>query len=307
MTALAATSWLMTDILLIILIFLLAAYVYTTRNYNYWKLRGVPHKEAYPIVGSLWNVISGKSQIGKELGLLYRQFDGPYFGIYALDKPYLVLRSPEIIKKILIKDFSVFSNRNFGQDFSSDSLTAHSLFILKNPDWKLLRAQLTPVFTAGKMKNMLPLMKQSGANLQEFIAKHTDGVIEMKEACVKYTTDLIASCAFGIEARSFETEISEFRAVANRIFSFGLTRAVSLFFYFFAPKMVKLLKIKFVDDDSAHFLRSVFSTTIRQREELKINRNDFVDILLHVKNTGMPNFGKKFVFFLNFECLTIYF
>lgn len=291
MAALVTTSWLITDILLIILIFLAVAYVYTTRNYKYWKLRGVPYKQPYPLVGSLWNVISGRSQIGKELGLLYRQFNGPYFGIYALDKPYLVLRSPEVIKKILIKDFAVFSNRNFGQDFSTDSLAANSLFILKNPDWKLLRAQLTPIFTSGKMKSMLPLMKQVGVDLQEFILRQPTDVIEMKEACVKYTTDLIASCAFGIEAKSFETEISEFRAVANRIFSFGLARAVGLFFYFFAPKMVKLLKVKFVDDDSAYFLRKVFSETIHQREELKMKRNDFVDILLHVKKTGMANFG----------------
>lgn len=293
MAAFVTTSWLITDVLLIILIFLVVAYVYSTRNYKYWKIRGVPYKKPYPIVGSLWNVISGRSQIGKELGLLYKEFDGPYFGIYALDKPYLVLRSPELIKRILIKDFSVFSNRNFGQDFNTDSLAANSLFILKNPDWKLLRAQLTPVFTSGKMKNMLPLMKQVGVDFQEFIAKHSgDDVIEMKDTCVKYTTDLIASCAFGIEAGSFETETSEFRTVANKIFSFGFARAVGLFFYFFAPSMVKLLKVKFVDDDSAFFLRKVFSETIHQREELKVKRNDFVDILLNVKKTGIANFGE---------------
>lgn len=291
MVALVTASWLITDILLVILIFLIVAYVYTTRNHKYWKSRSVPYIQPHPLVGSLWNVISGRSQIGKELGLLYRQFDGPYFGIYALDKPYLVLRSPDIIKKILIKDFSVFSNRNFGQDFNTDSLAANSLFILKNPDWKVLRAQLTPIFTSGKMRNMLPLMKQVGVDLQDYILRQPSDVVEMKEACVKYTTDLIASCAFGIEAKSFATEISEFRAVANRIFSFGLTRAVGLFFYFFAPRMVKLLKVKFVDDESAYFLRKVFSETIHQREELKMKRNDFVDILLNVKKTGITNFG----------------
>lgn len=292
MAPLVTTSWLITDILLIIFVFLVITYVYSTRNYKYWKIRGVPYKKPYPLVGSLLNVISGKSQIGKELGLLYSEFDGPYFGIYALDKPYLVLRAPELIKKILIKDFSVFSNRNFGQSFNSDSLAANSLFILKNPDWKVLRAQLTPIFTSGKMKNMLPLMKHVGQDLQEYIAGYSGDPIEMKDTCVKYTTDLIASCAFGIEAGSFQKEISEFRAVANKLFSFGTARAIGLFCYFFAPKMVKLLKIKFVDDDSAVFLRKLFIETIHQREHMKIKRNDFVDILLNVKRNGMANFGE---------------
>lgn len=290
------TSWLITDILLLILVFLALAYAYSIRTYKYWKQRGVPFKKPIPFVGSLWNVISGRSQIGKELGLLYREFDGPYFGIYALDKPYLVLRSPELIKRILIKDFSAFSNRNFGQDFTVDSLAANSLFILKNPDWKLLRAQLTPIFTSGKMKSMLPLMKHAGLGLQRFLEGRSGDVMEMKETCVKYTTDLIASCAFGIDARSFDAETSEFRKVANKLFSFGLLRAVGLFFYFFAPRMVKLFKVKFIDDDSAHFLRKVFSETIHQREELKVKRNDFVDILLSVRNNSIANFGKRILF-----------
>lgn len=282
-----------TYFLLIVFVCLVVAYVYTTRNYNYWKLRGVPYKQPYPLVGSLWNVISGKAQIGEELGTLYQNFTGPYFGVYILDKPYLILRNPKIIKRILIKDFPAFSNRNFGQDFKTDTLAANSLFILKNSEWKQLRAELTPVFTSGKMKKMLPIMKKVAVDLQNFIATQcADEALEMKEACAKYATDLITSCAFGIEAKSFEPDqLSEFREVAKRIFQFGILRTLTVFFYFFALAMVKLFKVKFIDERSASFLRKVFLETIHQREQLKTRRNDFVDILLHVKATGLANFG----------------
>lgn len=178
------TAWLLTDLLLVTLVLLIFVYIYSARNYNYWKQRGVPYIRPLPLVGNFWNVCSGQTQLGVELGNLYKQFDDPYFGIYVLDKPYLVLRSPEIIKKILIKDFNIFSNRNFGADLKADPLAANSLFIMKNPDWKALRIQLTPVFTSGKMRMMLPLMKESGVDLQSYLGDTSDDVVEMKEVCI---------------------------------------------------------------------------------------------------------------------------
>lgn len=287
-------AWLLTDILLVTLILLIFIYVYSSRNYKYWKQRGVPYIQPSPLVGNFWNVFSGQTQLGVELGNFYKQFDGPYFGIYVLDKPYLVLRSPELIKKILIKDFALFSNRNFGADLKADPMAANSLFIMKNPDWKALRIQLTPVFTSGKMKMMLPLMKESGKDLQCFLEKSSYDIVEMKEVSTKYTTNLISSCAFGINANCFEFENSEFRMVGRRLFHFNFRRALELFSYFFAPKLVNIFKIKFLDSVSAAFLKRVFMETISHRAELEWKRNDFVDILLNVKknSTAEFKFGK---------------
>lgn len=285
------TAWLLSATLAITASLLILLYFYTARNYMYWKQKGVPYLDPLPLVGNFWNVCSGKAPIGVELGNLYKKFDGPYFGIYVLDKPYLVLRSPELIKKILIKDFRVFSNRNFGADPKADPMAANSLFIMKNPDWKALRIQLTPVFTSGKMKMMLPIMNESGLDLQEYVGKHVGAnFIEMKEVCAKYTTDLIASCAFGIQAKSFEIENSEFRQVGKRMFNFTFQRGLQLFSYFFAPKLVEIFKVKFLDTVSAAFLQSVFMETIRLRKDCKNKRNDFVDILMNVRNDTSAGF-----------------
>lgn len=44
------------------------------------------------------------------------------------------------------------------KDNHSDPLGANSLPFANNPEWRMLRTKLTPVFTSGKMKQMFPLI-----------------------------------------------------------------------------------------------------------------------------------------------------
>lgn len=78
--------------------------------------------------------------------------------------------------------------------------------------------------------------------------------------------------------------------VGRRMFHFSFRRAVELFSYFFAPKLVNIFKIKFLDAVSATFLQKVFMDTINYRAELDVKRNDFVDILLNVKKNSTDDF-----------------
>lgn len=290
-----------TAALLLTLVF--AYVIYSSINHSYWKRKGVPYVQPIPIVGSLWNVFSGKIHLGIELGNLYKQFAGPYFGIYVLDKPYLVLRDADLIKRILIKDFSIFSHKNFACDPKADSLAATSLFIIKNPDWKALRAQLTPAFSSGKMKMMLPIMNECGLDLQKHLhMRASSESTEMKEVCARFTTDLIASCVFGIKARSLQENDSEFRKAAKRMFSCSVQRSFQFFTYLFAPKLVSIFKVRFIDPLSADFLTRVFMDTMRLRENPENRRNDLVDTLMSVSSntTSSFTFGKNQFSFYKF-------
>lgn len=78
-------------------------------------------------------------------------------GFYSFDKPRLLLRDPELIKNLLIRDFNNFSNKMVSGNYK-DIIGSHTLFLLKNPFWKNLRYKLTPIFTSGNLKNMFGLM-----------------------------------------------------------------------------------------------------------------------------------------------------
>ncbi|KAJ8929788.1 hypothetical protein NQ314_017491 [Rhamnusium bicolor] len=171
---------------------------YLTRNHSYWKDRGIPYEEPFSLAGNLWDVFKGRRQIGKHLGYLYSKYTTPYFGIYIVGKPYLVLRNPDIIKSITIRDFNNFEDRTFACDKKADEMSGNSLFILRNPDWRNIRNKLTPIFTSGKLKLMFPIMKKCSSEMQIYLNKHDGEIMEIKEVSAKYMTDLVASCFFWI-------------------------------------------------------------------------------------------------------------
>jgi hypothetical protein len=57
---------------------------------------------------------------------IYDKFDTPYVGIYILNQPTLMVRSPELLKKILVKDFDKFVDRKVALNESVDPIAANA-------------------------------------------------------------------------------------------------------------------------------------------------------------------------------------
>ena len=76
-----------------------------------------------------------------------------------------MIRDPEIVKQITIKDFDFFVNhdRNFNEEI--DKLMAKMLVLMVDDEWRNMRNILSPIFTSSKMKMMfgfvLPVGKKS--------------------------------------------------------------------------------------------------------------------------------------------------
>jgi cytochrome P450 len=99
--------------------------------------------------------------------------DKPYVGIFSFDKPSLLIRDLELVKKILVKDFQTFVDRTFTADERLDPLFGNNLTVLKGQLWRHLRTKLTPVFTSRKMKMMFCLVDTCGKELAECLKKAT--------------------------------------------------------------------------------------------------------------------------------------
>lgn len=154
---------------LIILIGLtIAAYFYMTRNFNYWKKRGVKEiSKPTPFLGNIGRLF--KQSAPYFMRDLYNQAKGePYMGFYFLDKPLLLIRDRELVKNVLVKDFNYFSDRYVAPS-KRDRLGYANLFVIKNPAWKILRTKLTPIFTSGKLKKMYDLMQVCAQNLDTYL------------------------------------------------------------------------------------------------------------------------------------------
>ncbi|KAF2879307.1 hypothetical protein ILUMI_26862 [Ignelater luminosus] len=270
-------------------------YKYVTKNFNYWKERGIPYIKPVPLFGNFYEVITFQKPLGQFLGDLSMQSPSPCFGIFIFNKPHLIIKDPELIKSITVKDFNCFSDRIGLSDEQCDPISSKFLFFVKNPEWRTIRTKVSPVFSSGKIKGMVILINEVAEELKTYLENNlSSGSIEAKEISAKYSTDVIATCAFGIQAHCFQDENAKFRTIGRKIFDFQYITFMRHLLYIVYPKIAKLLKLAFLDTSVTDFLRDAFWKTIENREKSDYKRNDLIDILIHIKNTWTEENNIKF-------------
>nr|CAD7603115.1 unnamed protein product [Timema genevievae] len=283
------TDYIGLDIVLFLSLIISTLYLYLTRNFNYWKKKGIPYLKPTPFFGNLKDIILQKQHIGEYLRTAYEKTSGePYFGLFAIDTPVIVAKDMDFIKNILVKDFDKFSDRSFSPDEGVDPLGAKSLFGRKGPTWRHLRVKMTPTFTSGKMKKMYYLVDECAQKLTEIIEQESvkGKPILVKETMARFSTDVIASCAFGVKSNAMTDPNSEFRKILRKIFELDLLCSIKLALAFFVPSIVHTFKLRVFDGSIAIFVRKTLWDNVEYREKNGIVRHDFVDLLMQIKNSG---------------------
>nr|XP_969746.4 PREDICTED: uncharacterized protein LOC658247 [Tribolium castaneum] len=275
------------QILVFLALFLLVLVNYFNYCYRYWSKKGVATiKPRFPLGNT--NIILPQ---GLSIGILSKQFydefkaKGHKFGgVYLVTEPNLLIVDPEYVKDIMSKDFQHFVDRGFYYNKEKDVLSAH-LFAIDGSDWRNLRIKLTPTFTSGKMKMMFEAVVQCSKHMIENLDKNLGSDIEIKEVLGRFTTDVIGTCAFGIECNSFKYPDAEFRMMGKKIFEYDLWKSVKAFFAVNVPKVALQLGLTSTPDDVIDFFTRIVADAVKMRESNNIRRNDFLQILIDLKNT----------------------
>jgi cytochrome P450 family 6 len=89
--------------------------------------------------------------------------------------------------------------------------------------------------------------------------------VEVKETMARYTTDVIASCAFGINSNSLKDPDSEFGRYTRTVFTFSVQKGLAILFAFFSPHLNKIFRLKFVEDKTNHYIRQSVWNTVEYR------------------------------------------
>lgn len=125
------TGNLLLEAAMLLTIFTCAVYLVLTRHFSFWRRRGVPYLKPKLLVGSFGETALGRLNMGQVLQDAYKNGKGqPFMGLFAFDQPMLLIRDPELVKRVLATDFSIFHNRNFHLDPEADPLICNNLFAL---------------------------------------------------------------------------------------------------------------------------------------------------------------------------------
>ncbi|PSN45875.1 hypothetical protein C0J52_19684 [Blattella germanica] len=210
-------SYMNQHILLSFLVFLIL-YCYQIRKLNYWKRRGVPYLKPVLFFGNLKEILLQKICIGSHLKNFYDKYKNePYIGLFALDKPVLLVNDIEIVKDILQKHAHHFPDHNLGANEEADPLWAYMLFGLKGQQWRRMRTKMTPAFRSP---------------------------IAVEELLARFMTDAVSTCALGIESNSLRDKNSTVRRQMRRVFDFSYKKGVKGILMFFTPDLYRFLRIK---------------------------------------------------------------
>jgi cytochrome P450 family 6 len=277
---------------LIIIVALIGAIIYLANKYffSFWTRLKVKQIEPSFVVGNAGKLFTLKSSMGDFFENIYNSYKNERFvGAYLSYSPVLIVNDPELIQNIMISDFSTFHDRPTPGDAAENYPLVGNLFNLRGQKWRDLRIKFSPTFTSGKLKMMFPTMRDCGKVLQEYVAKEIKSgqtTFDFKDLSARFTINNISSVAFGVDNDCINEPDNIFRKMGLKLFEPSLRNGIVNTLAFFAPRFFTWSKIAPFPADLEEFIYSLVNETVEFREKNNVQRNDFMQMMIQLKNQG---------------------
>uniref|UniRef100_A0A182QPV1 Cytochrome P450 n=1 Tax=Anopheles farauti TaxID=69004 RepID=A0A182QPV1_9DIPT len=272
--------------LLAALVFLGLKYVY-----SYWDRHGIPNLKPEIPYGNLKTLAQKKESFNVVVNKLYEGSSDRLVGVYLFFRPAILIRDAHLAKRIMVNDFQSFQDRGVYCNEHSDPMSAN-LFALSGQRWKNLRSKLTPTFTSGQLRNMLPTFLEQGTKLQAHLERPaTEGkTVDMRDVTSRYVLDVVASVFFGFEANCLQNPGDAFRtALLDVNNTESIVSNIRTTGVFLCPALLKYTGISSLPTSVEKFTTEVISSHLHQRETQQIARKDFIQMLTDLRRKAGGN------------------
>ncbi|XP_069108537.1 cytochrome P450 3A29-like [Argopecten irradians] len=254
--------------------------------YQKWKchlarrygLRGPP---PLPIIGNMWELIKGGTTDMEKKWL--KEYGDVFVWSFGCMQN-ITVKDQEILKTVLIKDFSNFTSRKLLD--TSPSPLDKGIFFLKDTDWKRVRSIMNPTFSSAKLKMMTGDINKCARNLAVNLLKCTesDESIAIKDYYGAFTIDVISMTAFGLDVDSQKNLEIGLIGHMKKIFNNAAVPIPVFLVAIFGDWMMQLLKylkICFYPRDSMEFFEREVRAMIEERRRNPSNRTDLLQLMLN--------------------------
>lgn len=146
------------------MVLFIATYLFITRKFGYFQRHGVVEVPTVFPWGSDQHkkMLSGQVSFVTSSFDLYNQYkEEKMVGHFGFAQPFLLINDLDLAKAVMIKDFDHFTDRRVIELNTANrvnQITMNMPTALQGEKWKLMRSIMSPVFTSGKLKSMMPLM-----------------------------------------------------------------------------------------------------------------------------------------------------
>ncbi|XP_010629973.1 thromboxane-A synthase isoform X2 [Fukomys damarensis] len=256
---------------------------YSTSAFSALEKLGIRHPKPSPFIGNLTFFRQGFWNGQLELRRLY----GPLCGYYLGRRMHIVISDPDMIKQVLVENFSNFTNRMTSG--LEPKPVANSILCLRDKRWEEVRGVLTSVFSPEKLNEMMPLISQAC----DLLLAHLRCCAESGDACniqrcyCAYTTNVVASVAFGTQVDSHKSPEDPFALHCRNFFAFSIPSPLLVLILSFPSIMVPLARI--LPNKNRDELNGFFTKLIRNRIALRDQQaaeerpRDFLQMVLDAR------------------------
>lgn len=258
------------------------------RPHSHWKRLGVKQGKPAFLMGDNSQATKKHSFVEMVHHMYKLSPQDRYTGVYMMLNPMLLVRDPELIKQITVKDFDHFSDHVQMMPTDHDKMWSQNLFTMRGEKWRDMRATLSPAFTGSKMKLMFELMRECGEQFtSHFEETYGDETVELelKDAFQRFGTDVIASCAFGVKCDSQRERNNDFYLMGKEMTDMASFRKRMMFFVMFiSPKLAQFFGFTFFPKKVEDFFLDLVRSTVEYREKNNIIRPDMIHLLMEARN-----------------------
>ncbi|EEC06459.1 cytochrome P450, putative [Ixodes scapularis] len=188
----------------------------------------------YVILQTYALMFQGNLNIIEEWSSIY----GDIFGYFHGFRPILVIRDPELIKQIFIRNFDSFPKRQLIQEASGVvPVNTVKLSRISGDKWRLIRALISTAFKSNKLKQAFPMIEECTDEFLRIMEKdkaaQERGGIDISPAFCRLSLEILLRFTMGarlnVQAASKETEaiLNAGRNAARR-FPLGLLMVCNL-------------------------------------------------------------------------------
>lgn len=140
------------------------------------------------------------------------------------------------------------------------------------------------------MKMMFGTVCDVGAKLIKTLgdesAHSVNNEIEIKDIAARFTTDVIGSCAFGLDTSSLEDPQSLFRKHGKKLFDNPKHAPAFVQFIMMFKNLARKMHVTMFHKDSTDFFFNIVKDTVDYRGNNAVHRNDFMQLLIQLMKTG---------------------
>lgn len=277
-----------------ILIFLLSVVIgltllltichYTTKKRKFWLYRNVPYREPCPIFGNFGATFTMRKSYTKMLQYFYDSYTKhKYVGIFQARRPTLMITDLEIVKNVFRREFANFSDRTSVSTDTRREPLLRNLSNMSGAEWRAMRQIVTPTFSSAKMKAMFPLIADCANTLQDILQHEATNVVNVPKLSSRFMTDVIGSCAFGVNPGSLQNAKSPFLIMSQKMFKVNASTILRRYCRSFFPRIFKLLNLRTYSAEVEIFFTSIISQVLTERRRTGEQREDFLQLMMNQK------------------------